>query len=136
MHPFDRNDRERTRAATCAALGEAAFAAAWAEGRALLPDAAIAEVLSWAAEPDSAAPSIPIPDSVVRTASQAAAFGLTPRQREVLALLAQRYTDPEIAEALFISPHTVHAHVKSILSKLNATNRREAAAVAVRYGLV
>ncbi len=60
---------------------------------------------------------------------------LTAREREVLSLLAQRYTDPEIAGALFISPHTVHAHVKSILSKLNATNRREAAATAARHGL-
>jgi DNA-binding CsgD family transcriptional regulator len=50
-------------------------------------------------------------------------------------MLAKRSTDKEIAAALFISPHTVETHVKHVLAKLGAANRREAAALAARHGL-
>lgn len=63
-------------------------------------------------------------------------IGLTSRECEVLELLCQRYTDPEIAATLFISPRTVNHHVGRILAKLGARNRREAGAVAIRHGLV
>ena len=63
-------------------------------------------------------------------ATLADAWGLTPREREVLALLAQRLTDAEIAETLFISPQTASTHVKRVLAKLGVANRREAAAAA------
>ena len=61
---------------------------------------------------------------------------LSAREREVLALLVQRLTNPEIAEALFLSPRTVEAHVARIFNKLGVDSRREAAAVAARLGLV
>ncbi|MFN8472229.1 MAG: response regulator transcription factor [Anaerolineae bacterium] len=56
---------------------------------------------------------------------------LTPRELEVLQLLAEKATDQEIAQRLHVSRHTVKRHVSSVLSKLNVSNRREAARVAL-----
>ena len=63
-------------------------------------------------------------------------FTLTKREQEVLALLGQRQTDHEIAEMLYISRKTASSHVANILAKLGARNRREAAAIAARTGLL
>ena len=54
----------------------------------------------------------------------------------MLALLCQRLTNPEIAAQLYVSPRTVATHVEHLLAKLGAANRRQAAAIAVRRGLV
>jgi DNA-binding CsgD family transcriptional regulator/tetratricopeptide (TPR) repeat protein len=62
-------------------------------------------------------------------------FGLSPREREVLALIAQGRTNREIGERLFISQKTVGVHVGNILAKLDVSGRVEAAAVAIRLGL-
>src|SRR5438132_1549952 len=62
-------------------------------------------------------------------------FGLTAREREVLALVAEGYTNRRIADALFITESTAGVHVSTILAKLRVTNRVEAAAVALRLGL-
>jgi DNA-binding CsgD family transcriptional regulator len=59
-------------------------------------------------------------------------LGLTPREVEVLALVARGYTNREIAAALVISVKTASVHVSHILRKLDAPNRREAAAIAHR----
>jgi DNA-binding NarL/FixJ family response regulator len=52
-----------------------------------------------------------------------------------LRLLARRYTDREIGEALFVSPRTVARHVAGIFGKLGVHSRRAAAAVAAEHGL-
>jgi DNA-binding CsgD family transcriptional regulator/tetratricopeptide (TPR) repeat protein len=62
------------------------------------------------------------------------ALGLTPREAEVLALLARGCTNREIAAALVISVRTAGVHVSHILRKLGAPNRLEAAAIAHRLG--
>jgi DNA-binding NarL/FixJ family response regulator len=62
-------------------------------------------------------------------------LGLTPREVEVLALVAAGRSNRQIAQALFISPKTVGVHVSNILAKLGAAGRVEAAAVAHRLGL-
>jgi DNA-binding NarL/FixJ family response regulator len=62
-------------------------------------------------------------------------FGLTVRELEVLRLLVEGLSDREIAERLFISPHTVMRHVSSILGKLEVPSRTAAATWAVRHGL-
>jgi pimeloyl-ACP methyl ester carboxylesterase len=61
---------------------------------------------------------------------------LTEREREVLALVARGLTDPEVAEQLVLSPHTVHRHVANVRRKLGSTSRSAAVAEAVRLGLL
>ena len=64
-----------------------------------------------------------------------AAFGLTPRELQVLALLAGGATNREIGAQLFMAEKTASVHVSRILSKLDVRSRTEAAAVAHRHGL-
>jgi ATP/maltotriose-dependent transcriptional regulator MalT len=70
-----------------------------------------------------------------RPADELARFGLTDREREVLALVAAGRSNPEIAKALFISAKTASVHVSNILAKLGVSGRVEAAAVAHRLGI-
>jgi NarL family two-component system response regulator LiaR len=61
---------------------------------------------------------------------------LTPREREVLALMVEGLNNPQIGERLVISVTTVRSHVSSIFSKLGVSNRAEAVALALRNKLV
>jgi two-component system response regulator DesR len=65
-----------------------------------------------------------------------AVANLTEREREVLDLVAQGATNREIAEQLFLSPHTVKEHTSSLYRKLKARNRAEAVQRAQRLGLI
>jgi DNA-binding CsgD family transcriptional regulator len=64
------------------------------------------------------------------------AVALTPREREVLALLAAGASNKDIARALDLSVHTAKFHVASLTEKLGARGRLEAVAIAIRTGLV
>ena len=61
--------------------------------------------------------------------------GLTRREREVLALVAQRYSNREIADALVLSRRTVERHLANIFSKLDVSSRRQAAVYSRQHSL-
>jgi DNA-binding NarL/FixJ family response regulator len=60
---------------------------------------------------------------------------LTPRQAEVLRLLARGWTDAQIADELFLSRRTVHAHLREIFRKLAVSHRSAATRYAIEHGL-
>jgi len=61
---------------------------------------------------------------------------LTPREADILRLVAQGLVDAQIAERLFLSPHTVHRHIANIRTKLDVPSRAAAVAYATRAGLL
>jgi DNA-binding NarL/FixJ family response regulator len=72
----------------------------------------------------------------VRPATKANPANLTPRELEVLVLVAQGLRNADVARRLFLSERTVAHHVSSILHKLGVRSRAEATAEASRLGLV
>jgi DNA-binding NarL/FixJ family response regulator len=104
---------EHAVAATRTALGEQAFTAAWAAGRTLSASQAVS------AAQDTFVPSVGSPRG-----------SLTPREVEILRLVASGMTNPEIAAALFLSVRTVENHVAHILAKLGVRTRTAAATAA------
>ncbi len=83
-------------------------------------------------EISAALPTPGVPSSTLEALTEP----LTPREREVLQLLASGIVNKEIAARLSISEHTVKFHVASILGKLSASTRTEAVSLAIRRGLV
>ena len=127
-------DLDRTPAAAREALGEDAFACAWAAGRALRLEEAVAEAMALAEQVAHA--SLPCIPGDAAPADPTARFGLTPREVEVLRLLAEGRSDREIGQALFVSHRTAMFHVSHILAKLGADSRTAAATLALRHRLV
>ncbi len=121
------NEVKRTVTEVRAALEDVVFSRAWEAGRQLAWEDAVRDALA-ALDPEPAPTQRPTTAAVV--------FDLTRREREILALLCQRLTNPEIAAQLFISPRTAGTHVANLLAKLDVANRREAAAFAVQHGLL
>ena len=121
LPPAGRTDRDQAFQMLGAALGEERFAAERAVGRALTPEQAFA-----LADEAGVGASTPHPT---------AGHGLTPRELEVVRLVAEGLTDREIAARLFLSPRTVQRHVAGVLDALNLPSRSAAAAYAARHGL-
>jgi len=124
LWPIEQQRFERDIAPARARLSEAAFAAAWAAGRALPLDQAITEALAIAEAVASPPPPEPAADQ-----------GLTPREREVLRHVAAGRSNRQIADLLSLSERTVENHVLHILNKLDLPSRTAAAGWAIRQGL-
>jgi DNA-binding NarL/FixJ family response regulator len=105
-------------------------------GFALLPTAATGEQIIAAIEGAAAGLVVLHADHAGSLTAAPADDPLTPREREVLQMLATGLGNKEIAARLHISDHTAKFHVSQILAKLTAASRAEAVSIAMRRGLV
>jgi predicted ATPase/DNA-binding CsgD family transcriptional regulator len=115
-------------------LDESSWEAVWEEGREMPMEQAIEYALSVeepSAVPPSSTPGLSSPSSVPEHPA-----GLTPREAEVLGLVAAGMTNAQVAKELFLSPRTVHRHLNSIYHKLGVSSRTAATRFAIDHGLV
>jgi len=126
LQPLEARLADRHRQRLRAAMGAETFEAEYAAGRTL----DLAQVLAELGPKDAAPgqPSAAGPGEAVPV--------LTPRELDVLKLVAQGSSNQDIARRLFLSEHTVHRHLANILRKLNLSSRAAAAAWGARTGLV
>ncbi|MGD3105891.1 helix-turn-helix transcriptional regulator [Streptomyces sp. YGL11-2] len=133
-------DGRTPREAAVLLLGQAHAAAAAMGARPLADELELLAQRARIPVPGLAAPAAPeasraagdrAPDGTVPAES----LGLTPRERDVLRLVADGRSNRQIADALFISPKTASVHVSNILAKLGVSGRGEAGAVAHRLRL-
>ena len=121
LDSYDKVHYEQCEEALRRLLGEAAFTEMWDLGRALTPQQALdAEVL----------------EEDVEHVNRNSLYDLSPRQVEVLQLVAQGLSDTQVAERLLLSKHTINAHLRTIYSKLGVSSRSAATRFALENGLV
>jgi DNA-binding NarL/FixJ family response regulator len=127
--PEEQKARRRSWAATRQALGTVRFEMLWATGR----SRDVQEALDLAMAAAEAADLQDLP--AAPTPARGGRFNLTPREQQVLALVASGMSDDEIATSLVISKKTVSVHVANIKAKLGASSRVEVATIALRESL-
>lgn len=108
-------------------LGDNAFEAAWAAGQAMTRD----EIIAYARSAESGTEPSSQPSNHTSLIDP-----LTPRELEILHLLADGHSNRDIAGQLFLTPSTVKWYVSQILNKLNVTNRTQAVAQAQKLRLL
>ena len=128
---YEQANYERMANHVRAQLGERTFAAAWAEGRAMTPEQALA-----AREQPLAHVQTKARTNKHQRVAPSYPHGLTEREVEVLRLVARGLSDAQVAQTLVISPRTVNAHLRSIYSKLNITSRTAATHFAIEQQLI
>jgi predicted ATPase/DNA-binding CsgD family transcriptional regulator len=128
VDPADVPEYGRNLAEVRAKLDEATWQRAWGEGQAMTMEAAIVYAQALATESEVAP---------TRTGSSKAQFGgLTEREVEIAAQIAQSKSNSEIATELVITKRTVETHIGNILAKLGFTSRGQIAAWAIKKGLL
>lgn len=124
--PADQADYDKRVASTRARLGDTPFAAAWTQGTTMSLQEAIEAAL---------APTEALPAAAREKTMGKDVIHFTPREREIVALVAQGLTNREIASQLVISERTADTHVQHILNKLGVGSRVQVAAWAVEHRL-
>jgi predicted ATPase/DNA-binding CsgD family transcriptional regulator len=127
--PEDRERAERTETEARRQLGGESYAAGWDAGKALSYTQVVEEAMAVVTTIEERLTSEELPSTAVQV-------GLTAREFEVLRLLVAGRSNPEIAEALYISRATARTHVANILSKFGVHSRTEAADYAHRHDLI
>jgi predicted ATPase/DNA-binding NarL/FixJ family response regulator len=126
LDSIDQASYDRCLASARSYLNPVTFDQAWTEGQALPLEQTIVDAIALAAKAESTIISIqPLYPA-----------GLTPREVEVLCLVAQGLTNFKVATQLVISPRTVNTHLGSIYRKLNTSSRAAATRFALEHGLV
>jgi DNA-binding CsgD family transcriptional regulator len=145
LEPVDRADYEANAAAVRMLLSEQAFAEAWAEGYAMTMDEAIAYALESILPAADGLPGDATPETTIRPMALAASTAagavsplqpLTKREIDVLRLVAEGLTTPQIAQRLVLSARTVENHLRSIYGKLDVSTRAAATRLAIEHGLL
>src|SRR5690606_27706536 len=126
--PFYRADYELEVDVARSVLPPETFDRAKAAGRNLPLAHAVAEALALAD------PALQPPEAPPTPVTPRNEWGLTPREIEVLRLIAAGCSNREIAETLYLSPATAKRHVTNILAKLGAVSRAQAIAMAIEAG--
>jgi DNA-binding NarL/FixJ family response regulator len=132
LEPLEARLADRDRQRLRAAMDDGAFDAEYAMGR-TLDLASVAHQVVQGEQAQRAGMLVSGPDAAV---SREAVTVLTHRELDVLKLVALGLSNPDIAQRLFLSEHTVHRHLANILRKLGLSSRAAAAAWGVRTGLV
>jgi DNA-binding NarL/FixJ family response regulator len=132
MHqdPGDRALQEPYLAAAHSRLDEASWETAFAKGLAMSFEEAYEYAISVEEQPTTPASAV-----VTRPPPHEHPAGLTPREVEVLRLVAAGMTTARIAKELFLSPRTVDTHLSSIYHKLGVSSRSAATRFALEHGL-
>jgi len=139
LMPASRTGQDFTAAALRTRLGENLFQTLWDEGRAMTLEQVLdapAELLSTPGSPRPVETTAQEPPVRSPEPAPLVSASLTPREMEVLRLLAQGLTSVQIAEQLIIGLVTVNFHVRSIYSKLGVTSRSAATRYALEHHLV
>ena len=110
------------------------WAKTWLEGRGMTPLQASALALDWFA--DQPQPAETNKQAVTMPLAPPYPDQLTAREVEVLTLLATGLTNADIAQQLYLSPRTIHAHLRSIYNKIQVSGRHAATRYAINHGLV
>jgi DNA-binding NarL/FixJ family response regulator len=112
-------------------LEEGAWTEAWEEGHAMSVETAIEYALS-EEESSTTSPALEQPPPSAREHPAE----LTPREVEVLGLVAEGLTNPQVAQKLFLSPRTVQRHLNSVYRKLGVSSRTAATRLALEHDLL